>query len=111
MSANDDIESREITTLGKLIADLNEYARLLPEGTGTPVRLAVCDGNGMQFIDTKDLGYWTFMARDDPGTRHTFVLVRGHAHPGESPGQYSPGITAGADDELRKIAAEGEDEA
>ncbi len=50
-----------------------------------------------------DLAYWTFVPRDEPGGRHTFVMVRGHVHPGETAGQYAPGVTAEADDELRKI--------
>jgi hypothetical protein len=104
MSTDD--EQREITHLGKLIADLMEYADRLPDGAQTEVRMSVCDGSGMQFIDSRDLSYWTFMPSEGTGTRGTFVLLRGHAHRGELPGEYSAGIASDADAELQAITGD-----
>jgi hypothetical protein len=98
-----DDDYREITTIGKLVADLTEYAGRLPNGAETEVQMAVCDGAGLQFVDSRDLSYWTFVPADGAGARSTFVMLRGHAHLGELPGQYSPGVSSDADAELRTL--------
>jgi hypothetical protein len=106
---NRDPDGGRGTTIGILIDGLTELAEMLPEGMETPVKFGICDGSGIQFVDKSDLGHWGHASLEDAQVREWFVLLRGHVHPGENPGQYSPGVADDVDRELRDLTG-GEDE-
>jgi hypothetical protein len=78
-----------------------------PGGLDGPVELAICDGRDLQFIDRVDVGVWSTV-RENAQLR-SYVLIRAHHHPGETPGRGTRGAAADADDELRRLT--GDDDA
>jgi len=81
------------------IQRLTDAAGSLPGGLDSPVELAICDGRDLQFIDRVDVSVWTTVP--ETGPLQSYVLIRPHDHPGESPGPRTRGAAAHADDELR----------
>jgi hypothetical protein len=81
------------------IQRLTEAAGNLPDGVDSAVELAVCDGTNLQFITRVDVSVWTTVPEDGP--LQSYVLIRPHDHPGDSPGPRTRGAAAHADEELR----------
>jgi hypothetical protein len=83
----------------EFIERLSAAAADLPDGVDGPVELAICDGKDLQFIDRVDVGVWTTVLEN--ARLRSYVLIRAHHHPGESPGPRTRGAAADADEELR----------
>ena len=91
----------------EFIQRLTEAAANLPDGLDSAVELAICDGRDLQFIDRVDVSVWTTVPESGPLL--SYVLIRPHAHPGESPGPRTRGAAAHADEELRWLTERDED--
>lgn len=83
----------------EFIQRLTDAAGNLPDGVDSVVELAVCDGSNLQFITRVDVSVWTTVPENGPP--QSYVLIRPHDHPGDSPGPRTRGAAAHADEELR----------
>ena len=99
---------RDRVTIQDVIDALTRLARLLPDGFGARVELAICDGRDLQLMDSADLDRWTRMSRSTGAVEEEFVILRGHVHPGENPGELLPGAARDLDRELRELTGEGD---
>jgi hypothetical protein len=93
---------RDYVTIRDIISRLEELARDLDDGVDTRFELGICDGGGAQIVDNVDLDQYQVMSEGRQFTGQ-FVMLRGHVHPGEKPGEYLPGIASEADRELREL--------
>lgn len=100
--------SRDFTVIRDIIDRLMELAGELPDGIDTRFEFGICDENGVQLVDEVDLDQYHVVSAKDVQAQGEFVMLRGHVHPGKTPGRYLPGIASGADRELRELA-EGDD--
>jgi hypothetical protein len=91
----------------EFIQRLTDAANHLPGGLDSSVELALCDGRDLQFIDRVDVSVWTTVA--DNGPLQSYVLIRPHDHPGDSPGPRTRGAAAHADEELRELTERDDD--
>ena len=91
----------ERESVREFIQRLTSAAGHLPGGLDSAVELAICDGQDLQFINRVDVSVWTTVA--DNGPLQSYVLIRPHDHPGESPGPRTRGAAAHADEELRRL--------
>jgi hypothetical protein len=91
----------------EFIQRLTDAAGNLPDGVDSPVELAICDGRDPQFITRVDVSVWT--AVPESGPLQSYVLIRPHDHPGDSPGPRTRGVAAHADDELRWLIERDDD--
>jgi hypothetical protein len=91
----------------EFIQRLTEAAGSLPENLDSPVELAICDGRDLQFINRVDVSVWTTVP--ESGLPQSYVLIRPHDHPGESPGPRTRGAAAHADEELRWLTERDDD--
>ena|SRR5215471_8326995 len=91
----------------EFIQRLTEAAGKQPDGLDGPVELANCDGKDLQFITRVDVGVWTTVADSSP--LQSYVLIRPHDHPGDSPGPRTRGAAAHADEELRWLTERDDD--
>ena len=92
-------------TVRGFIGLLAEAAAQFPDGLDLAIEMAICDGTTMQFINDVDVDSWAEVRADGRPSAHgrRYVLIRGHWHPGESPGRRHSAVTAGVDEELRKL--------
>jgi hypothetical protein len=93
------------TTVRGFIESLRAAAADLPEGLDAVIELGICDGRDTQLIDDVDVDIQQEFSMDTAPPVRTagWVIIRGHWHPGESPGKILRGWPADADDELRKL--------
>ena len=91
----------------EFIQRLTDAAGNLPDGVDSHVELAVCDGRDLQFITRVDVSVWTTVPESGP--LQSYVLIRPHHHPGDSPGPRTPGAAAHADEELRWLTERDDD--
>lgn len=98
-------------TLRDLIDGLHRLARILDHGLDTPIKLGVCDGRNVQMIDRVDVDVQTFYARMPDGFApgEESVVIRGHHHAGEVPGELGLGVVEDPDEELRSLLREDEE--
>jgi hypothetical protein len=95
------------TTLRQIVDMLLAIATDLPAGLDGRIEFGVCDGNNLQIIDHVDLDLYTEVKPGErPAPDSTYVILRAHHHPGESPGHLLRGAAADADKELRQLTAE-----
>jgi hypothetical protein len=94
--ANTEAVDRE--SVREFIQRLADAAGNLSDGLDSAVELAICDGRDLQFIDRVDVSVWTTVP--DSGPLQSYVLIRPHDHPGDSPGPRTRGAAAHADEEL-----------
>jgi uncharacterized membrane protein YcaP (DUF421 family) len=85
----------------EFIDRLTKAAGGLPDGLDSGIEVAICDGRDLQFIDRVDVSTWTTVPENGP--LDSYVLVRPHVHPGQSPGPRAWGAAAHADEELRRL--------
>lgn len=93
-------------TVREFIAELTAIADQLPDGLDSVVELLICDGSNQQFIDNMEVLFQISLREDgsvNPDARPPQVVIRGHWHPGESPGRVQRGLATDADEELRKL--------
>ena len=87
-----------MSTVRELITALNAVAAAYDMDDSAEIRLAVCDGETMQFIENVDLDVWSRLT--DTGAQvESFVVLRGHPHLGETT-MRTP--VADADEHLRR---------
>ena len=91
----------------EFIQRLTDAAGNLPGGLDSAVELAICDGKDLQFITRVDVSVWTTVP--DNGPLQSYVLIRPHDHPGDSPGPRTRGAAAHADEELRWLTERDDD--
>jgi hypothetical protein len=91
----------------EFIERLTKAASELPGGLDSDIELAVCDGRDLQFINRVDVSVWTTVPEQGP--LESYVLIRPHDHPGESPGPRTRGAAAHADEELRWLTGHDDD--
>src|SRR6516225_639301 len=91
----------------EFIQRLTDAAGNLPGGLDSAVELAICDGKDLQFITRVDVSVWTTVP--DTGPLQSYVLIRPHDHPGDSPGPRTRGAPAPADAELRWLTERDDD--
>jgi len=91
----------------EFIQRLTDAAGNLPDGVDSPVELAICDGKDLQFITRVDVSVWTTVPENGP--LQSYVLIRPHDHPGDSPGPRTRGAAAHADEELRWLTERDDD--
>ena len=91
----------------EFIDRLSAAASDSPGGLDGPVELAICDGRDLQFISRVDVSVWTTVPESGP--LQSYVLIRPHDHPGESPGPRTRGAAAHADEELRWLTEHDDD--
>jgi len=91
----------------EFIQRLTDAAGNLPDGVDSVVELAICDGRDLQFITRVDVSVWTTVP--DSGPLQSYVLIRPHDHPGDSPGPRTRGAAAHADEELRWLTERDDD--
>lgn len=94
-------------TVREFIQRLTDAAGDLPGGVDSPVELAICDGRDLQFISRVDVSVWTTVPENGPP--QSYVLIRPHAHPGESDSPRTRGAAAHADEELRWLTERDDD--
>jgi len=94
----------ERESVREFIQRLTSAAGHLPGGLDSTVELAICDGQDLQFINRVDVSVWTTVAESGP--LQSYVLIRPHDHPGESPGPRTRGAAAHADEELRRLTGQ-----
>ena len=97
----------ERESVREFIQRLTSAADGLPDGLDSTVELAICDGRDLQFINRVDVSIWSTVAEEGP--LHSYVLIRPHDHPGESPGPRTRGAAAHADEELRWLTERDDD--
>ena len=97
----------ERESVREFIQRLTSAAGHLPDGLDSTVELAICDGRDLQFINRVDVSVWSTVAEDGP--LQSYVLIRPHDHPGESPGPRTRGAAAHADEELRWLIERDDD--
>ncbi|GAB3679376.1 hypothetical protein GCM10027589_49660 [Actinocorallia lasiicapitis] len=92
-------------TLRETIEMLTALADQSPDGLDTPVEFGICDATDLQMIDEIDLGIYQRISvrTSEVGT---YVMFRGHHHPGAVPGALLRGAAADVDDELRDLTGE-----
>ena len=86
----------EHATVRDLIRILTEEASAMPSGLDSRLELGICDRAHLQFIDSIDVQHYRTVRKADLQTGVDFVIIRGHWHPGESPGAI---WTAASEDE------------
>ena len=94
-------------SVSEFIQRLTDAAEKLPNGLDSPIELAICDGRDLQFIRRVDVGVWTTVPESGP--LQSYVLIRPHAHPGDSSGIQIRGAAAHADEELRWLTEPDDD--
>ena len=94
-------------SVSEFIQRLTDAAGKLPNGLDSPIELAICDGRDLQFIRRVDVGVWTTVPESGP--LQSYVLIRPHAHPGDSSGIQIRGAAAHADEELRWLTEPDDD--
>ena len=94
-------------SVSEFIQRLTDAAGKLPNGLDSPIELAICDGRDLQFIRRVDVGVWTTVPESGP--LESYVLIRPHAHPGDSSGIQMRGAAAHADEELRWLTEPDDD--
>lgn len=77
----------EYATVREVIELLTAAAGALPEGLDSRFELGICDGSRLQFIDSVDVDPHRTVRKADLQLGDGFVMIRGHWHPGESPGK------------------------
>jgi hypothetical protein len=88
-------------TVREFIEWLIRAANNLPATLDSLIGLAICDGQGRQFIQNVEVT-WEWLVNQETGeNRPAGVLIVGHWHPGETPGEYRRAMAEGADEELR----------
>ena len=92
-------------TVRELIEELTRAASSLPQGLDAVFELGICDGHDLQLINEIDIDFRVFFrtTTDPPVAERGTVLIRGHWHRGESPGELQHGVTSDVDDELREM--------
>jgi hypothetical protein len=98
-------EEEAETTVREFIELLTEHAAATLNGLDSPIDVAICNGEDLQFLDDIDVFVWALLNREtntmapDSGR----VVIRGHWHPDKPPGVLRRGIASGADEELREL--------
>ncbi len=91
-------------TVRAFIEALAEAAAGLSDGLDTEIELAICDGESLQFIDDTEvqamLTVYSGTVEPDGGG---FVIIRGHWHPGESPGRVQRSTVLRTDDDYQEV--------
>jgi hypothetical protein len=93
------------TTVRAFIEKLTELAADLPNGLDSPVDLAICDGTDLVILEAVDMDVLSTIRTEEPVgevTRQS-VMVRGHNHAGDGPGEVYRGLVGHVDEELRKL--------
>lgn len=87
-------------TVREFIERLIRAANNLPATLDSPIGLGICDRQGTQFVQNVEVT-WEWLVNEATGERKpSGVLIIGHWHPGESPGEYRRTVTENADEEL-----------
>jgi hypothetical protein len=98
-----------VTTARELIDMITATAAELRDGLDTDIEFGICDGNNLELIDDVDIDFYARVPTDGSPGGTQLLIICGHHHPGQKPGELLRGAAADVDDELRNLT--GQDEA